>query len=96
MFFDGVVYFMIEIDDVFVGVIGFGLFYLILLFLVFLVLFATASCGAALVLLARGCRRILLALEHDFGKDIIPKLAASGDAWSHKFSDSCIKGQDET
>ena len=69
MFFDGVVYFMIEIDDVFVGVIGFGLFYLILLFLVFLVLFATASRGAALVLLTRGCRRILLALEHDFGKD---------------------------
>ena len=33
--------------------------------------------------------------EHDFGKDIIPDLVASGDAYSHWFNESCVRAEGE-
>lgn len=35
------------------------------------------------------------ASEHDFGKNFIPMLANSGDAYAHKFSESCIRSEEE-
>ena len=33
--------------------------------------------------------------DHDFGKDVIPSLTQSGDAWSHRFSESCVRADHE-
>jgi len=34
--------------------------------------------------------------EHDFGKNIIPRIVAGGGAWAHSFSDSCVMTGGET
>jgi glucose-1-phosphate adenylyltransferase len=36
------------------------------------------------------------ASSRDFGKDIIPYLVKHGKAVAHRFSDSCVRGKDET
>jgi glucose-1-phosphate adenylyltransferase len=33
--------------------------------------------------------------SHDFGKDVIPKIVASGGAYAHRFSDSCVRSGHE-
>ncbi len=33
--------------------------------------------------------------SHDFGKDVIPRLVAGGNAVAHRFSDSCVMSGDE-
>ncbi|MEO0682634.1 MAG: glucose-1-phosphate adenylyltransferase [Pseudomonadota bacterium] len=34
--------------------------------------------------------------EHDFGKNIIPRIVADGGAWAHSFSESCVMTGGET
>lgn len=37
-----------------------------------------------------------LSSSHDFGKDLIPFIVANGKAVAHRFSDSCVRSQNET
>ncbi len=34
--------------------------------------------------------------SHDFGKDLIPAIVANGKAVAHRFSDSCVRSENET
>ncbi len=34
--------------------------------------------------------------SHDFGKDVIPKLVAEGNAYAHRFTRSCVRSSQET
>jgi len=36
------------------------------------------------------------ASSHDFGKDIIPRMVAEGQAQAHRFEDSCVRSRSET
>lgn len=38
----------------------------------------------------------LISSSHDFGKDLLPRIVASGQAWAHSFSASCVQSNQQS